>query len=272
MLRLACLSTLALSAGLCTASFGQITGKVTFDGNPPEMPEIKAIAAVPQCAMIHKDPVYDDSVLVGDKGEFANVIVFIKPDKDGDLKGPQVTKPAVLDQKGCMYTPHVLAVEVGQPVDVKNSDPFLHNIHSLAIDNMAFNFAMPTVGEKKLDPFTAVETFQIKCDVHPWMKAIVRTFEHPYFAVTDEAGKYTIDTKGLKDGSYTLAFWQEKYQDLGTQKIDVKGGKATADLKYKPAAGKAEAPQYKTIHLASASGAPACCADKQGKTAMAKSN
>ena len=84
--------------------------------------------------------------------------------------------------------------------------------------------------------------------------------------------KYTIDTKGLKDGSYTLAFWQEKYQDLGTQKIDVKGGKATADLKYKPTGGKAQAPQYKTIHLASASGAPACCADKRGKTAVAKSN
>ena len=271
MLRLACLSAVALSAGLCSASFAQVTGKVMFDGNPPEMPEIKAIAAVPQCAMIHKDPVYDDTVLVGDKGEFANVIVYIKPDKDGDLKGPQITKTAVLDQKGCMYSPHVLAVEVGQPIEVKNSDPFLHNVHSLAIDNMVFNFAEPNVMEKKIDPFTAVETFQIKCDVHPWMKAVVRTFDNPYFAVTDETGKYTIDTKGLKDGSYTLAAWQEKYGDLGTQKIDVKGGKATGDFKYKPA-GKAEAPAAKVIHLASATGTPACCAAREAKTSLAKTN
>src|SRR5947209_8689369 len=186
MLRLACLSAVALSAGLCSASLAQVSGKVMFDGNPPEMPEIKAIAAVPQCAMIHKDPVYDDTVLVGDKGEFANVIVYIKPDKDGDLKGPQITKPVVLDQKGCMYSPHVLTVEVGQPVEVKNSDPFLHNVHSLAIDNMVFNFAEPNLMNKKIDPFTAVETFQIKCDVHPWMKAVVRGFDSPSFAVLSE--------------------------------------------------------------------------------------
>src|SRR5579859_1516592 len=107
MLRAACLS-FAFSAGLCSACFAQISGSVTFDGTPPEMPQIKAITAFPQCAMIHKDPVYDDTVLVGDKGEFGNVIAHIKPDKDGDLKGPQITKSAVLDQKGCMYTPHVL--------------------------------------------------------------------------------------------------------------------------------------------------------------------
>ena len=162
-------------------------------------------------------------------------------------------------------------LEVGQPVEVHNSDPFLHNIHSLAVDNNVFNFAMPNVGEKKIEPFTAVETFQIKCDVHPWMKAIVRVFDNPYFAVTNEDGKYSIDTKGLKDGAYVLDFWQEKYGDLGTKKIDVKDGKATADLAYKPT-GSARAPQMKVIHLASAEGAASCCSDNQKKTSVAKAN
>lgn len=235
MPRPTCLFGLLLLAGVCPPSLAQITGKVTFEGNPPEVPQIKAIADNPQCAALHKNPVYDESVQVYENGEFANVIVFMQPDKPGDLRGPQITRPAVLDQKGCMYTPHVLAVQVHQPVEVKNSDPLLHNVHSLAIDNAAFNLAEPQVMTRKLDPFTAVETFTIKCDVHPWMKAWVRVFDHPYFAVTNEAGKYTIDTRGLKDGPYALAFWQEKYGDLGTQKIHVKDGKATADLKYKPA-------------------------------------
>ena len=269
--RLGWLSAVAVSAGLCTTSMAQITGKVTFVGDPPEMQQIKAVAAVPQCAAEHKDPVYDDSVLVGDKGEFANVIVYIKPDKDGDLKGPQIQTPAVLDQKGCLYRPHVLALEVGQPIEVKNSDPFMHNVHSLAIDNMTFNFAQPNVSEKKIDPFTAVETFQIKCDVHPWMKAVVRVFDNPYFAVTGENGQFTIDTKGLKDGSYTVAAWQEKYGDLATQKVDVKGGKAgPVEFKYKPGT-KAEAPAMKAVHLASTTGTPACCAEKKTQT-VAKAN
>lgn len=251
----------ALSAGLCSASFAQISGKVMLDGNPPEMPEIKAIASTPGCSAIHKDPVYEDTVVVADKGELANVIVFIKENNPGELKGPQVEKPAVVDQKGCMYTPHVLAVEAGQPIIVKNSDPFMHNVHSMAIDNQAFNFAQVNVSEKKIEPFTAVETFQLKCDVHPWMKSIVRVFDNPYFAVTGENGKYTIDTKGLKDGTYTVQAWHELYHDSAPQQITVKNGKADkeVDFKYQSKTSKAEAHPLKQVHLADAvDDCPAC--------------
>lgn len=266
------LPALALSAGLCSASFAQITGKVTMQGTPPEMPEVKGIAAIPQCAALHKDPVYDDSVVVGDKGEFANVIVYIKPADGQKLEGPQKTEPAVLDQKGCMYSPHVLAVQTGQPVIVKNSDPFLHNVHSMAIDNPMFNFAQVVAGDKKLSPFTAVETFQIKCDVHPWMKSVVRVFDNPFFAQTGEDGKFTIDTKGLKDGTYTVQAWQEKYHDSEPQQVEVKDGKAAKEITFTyKADAKASADSLKTLHLASATGTADCCADqKVEKVASAK--
>ena len=210
MLRLACLSAVALSAGLCSASLAQVTGKVMFDGNPPEMPEIKAIAAVPQCAMIHKDPVYEDTVLVGDKGEFGNVIVYIKGDKDGDLKGPQITKTAVLDQKGCMYTPHVLAVEVGQPIEVKNSDPTNHNIHPQPTVNAEWNESQSPGEPPKMKTFPRQEIMMpVKCNVHPWMRSYINVVGHPFFAVTGDDGTFTI--KGLPPGTYTIEVRHEKY-------------------------------------------------------------
>jgi plastocyanin len=228
----ALLSATALSAAMCTASLAQISGKVTLQGTPPDAAEIKGIAAVPQCKDLHKDPVYDDTIIVGDKGELANVIVFIKPAEGQKLEGPQRTEKVVLDQKGCMYSPHVLAVETNQPVVVKNSDPFLHNVHSYALDNPTFNFAQVMTGEKKLQPFTAVETFQLKCDVHPWMKSVVRVFDNPYFATTGEDGKFTIDTKELKDGTYTVQAWHEVYKDSEPQTVEVKGGKAAKEVDF----------------------------------------
>ena len=255
------MSAAVLSIGLCSNSFGQITGKVMLDGEPPEMPQIKAIASTPTCAAMHKNPVFEDTVVTGEKGELANVIVFIAEEKPGELKGPQKKEPAVLDQKGCVYTPHVVAVQVGQPVVVKNSDPFMHNVHSLAIDNPSFNFAQVTAGDKKLEPFTAVETFQIKCDVHPWMKAIVRVFDNPYFAVTGEDGKFAIDTKGLKDGTYSVQAWHEKYHDSAPQKVEVKDGKAgPIEFKFKSSGGKAQAAPLKSAHFASLpAGKLNCC-------------
>ena len=197
----------AFSLGICTASFAQISGKVTLLGTPPEMKQIKAMAVMPQCAQLHKDPVYEETVVAGDKGELANVIVFLKEVKPGDLKGPQNDKPAKLDQKGCMYSPHVLAVQVGQPVVVANSDPFLHNVHCEAVANKAFNIVQVNVGENKLDPFTVEETFTIKCDVHPWMQAYWLVLDNPYFAVTDDRGNFEI--KNAPAGTQKIVVWQE---------------------------------------------------------------
>lgn len=226
------LAAAALMLGAGSLSFGQITGSVKLEGNPPQMAEIAAIKTVPDCAKLHKDPVYEETVVVGDKGELANVVVSIKPADGQKLPGDVPKEPATIDQKGCVYYPHVIAVMAGQGIDVKSSDPFLHNVHGLCIDNDGFNFGQPTPSVKKLDPFKTPETFKIKCDVHPWMVAWIAVLDNPFFAVTKEDGQYSIDTKNLPDGDYTLTSWQEKYGSK-EQKISVKGGKAKADFSYK---------------------------------------
>ena len=228
---------LAVSAGLgvgASAAFADVTGTVSFEGDAPE-PEQIDMSAVKECAQQHPDGAFDESVMVAD-GKLANVVISVKAEPGGDTP----KEPAVLDQKGCQYHPRVIAVMTGQPVTVKNSDPFLHNVHSLAIDNPAFNFGQPNLDPgRKVDPMKVAERFKIKCDVHPWMAAHVSVFEHPWFAVSKEDGTFTI--KGnVPDGEHTLVAWHEKFGEQEA-KVTVTGGKAeNANFTFKPAAAKAD--------------------------------
>ncbi|HUR53216.1 MAG TPA: carboxypeptidase regulatory-like domain-containing protein, partial [Gemmataceae bacterium] len=182
---------------------------------------------------------FDESIVAGAKGELKNVVVYVK---DGAKLGGEVPKePVVLDQKNCVYTPHVVAVMVGQELKARNSDNFLHNVHGLAKDNGEFNFPQQNAGqENKVDATKAPEKYKVKCDVHPWMAAWVVVLDHPYSAVTGDNGEFTI--KGLKDGKYTLEAWQEK---LGTKsaEVEIKDGKAVApiEFKFEPKKPKADA-------------------------------
>jgi len=247
--------TAMLAAAACAALsmpvFADVTGKVTLDGKAPEPKQID-MSGVKECNDQHPDPVNEETVVAGDKGELKNVIVSIKKEDSPDLAGEVPKTPVILDQKACQYTPHVLPMMAGQEFLIKNDDPFLHNVHSLAQTNPTFNFGQPNKDEgKKVDPMKAAEYFRVKCDVHPWMSAYIAVFDHPYFATTGDDGSYTI--KGLPDGDYTLTAWHEKF---GTQeqKITVKGGKTEkpADFSFKAEA--AMAPDVKNVILASDSG------------------
>ncbi|MEA2710148.1 MAG: hypothetical protein QOF78_2749 [Phycisphaerales bacterium] len=269
MKRHAAIAAAALAMAVSSFAFAEIKGKVTLDGKAPEMKEID-MSAVKECATQHADPVTEQTVVADDKGNLANVIVSIKKEEGKDLPGEAPSEPAVLDQKGCMYEPHVLALMAGQEMVVKNDDPFLHNVHALSTTNPPFNFGQPTKDPgRKLgaDAPKAAEYFRVKCDVHPWMSAYIGVFEHPFFAVTKEDGTYEIDTKGLPDGEYTLTFWHEKFasETPTEEKIEVKGGKAEKDHKFKAdAAAAAEPADAAKVILASdnkkAEGAscPAC--------------
>lgn len=237
MTRIAWLSALALSAGLCTASFGQVTGTVKLEGKPPKRVAVAGVGTVKECAAQHKDPLLDETVVTDENGDLANVAVYLK-----DTKGPVPTEPVKLDQKGCQYVPHVVTVMVGQPLMVTNSDGFLHNVHTLPADNDPSNIAQPTKDEKgvTLKPLKTPETFKVKCDVHPWMGAWVVALDTPYSAVTGDDGTYSIDTKGLKDGTYDIIFWQEKYHEQDGGKITIKNGKAEKDFTFKQKAAAAD--------------------------------
>ena len=136
------LKTAVLSVGFgCLAMAGNVTGKVSFDGTAPKMARIN-MGADPVCMKAHKTPVFSEEVVVNKNGTLKNVMIYVK-DGLGSKKFSPPSSPAVFDQKGCEYIPHVLAFQTGQELEVVNSDPTLHNVHSLSKDNPPFNTAQP---------------------------------------------------------------------------------------------------------------------------------
>ena len=131
-----------MTASLNPSLRADITGKVTLEGAPPEHESDRHVSCEGM-RRLHPDPVTEETVIVGDKGELKNVVVSIKVDEDKELPGDVPKTPAVLDQKACMYEPHVLAMMVGQDLIVKNSDPFLHNVHTQSAINTQINSGMP---------------------------------------------------------------------------------------------------------------------------------
>jgi len=186
---------------------GTLVGKVDFKGKSPKRKALK-MDADPVCGSSHDNKVLNESFIIDDKNNIKNVMVWIKDVKHNI---PVPKEPAILDQRGCIYFPHVQGIRKGQEVVIKNSDATLHNIHSMAKDNKKFNFAMPKVVKEKKVKFDKTEDpFYIKCDVHPWMKAWVGVFDHPFFAVTDKNGNFKIDN--IPSGTYEVIAWQEKFK------------------------------------------------------------
>ena len=197
---------------------GDVQGKIIFDGNAPKMKPLR-MDADPVCVANNEIQPRKEWLVLDENNGVKNVLVFVKESKSGTLVDiDYVPKDkAVIDQKGCVYVPHVLGVMVGQQLDILNSDGTLHNIHALPKVNKEFNKAMPRSKKQMSVTFDKVEApFKVKCDVHPWMGAYLGVFDHPYFAVTDDSGSYSIS--GLAPGKYVIEAWHEK---LGSQSADI---------------------------------------------------
>src|SRR5438874_5888070 len=194
-----------------TATAGDVKGAVALDGTAPRNEAIK-MNADPVCMRENKSPQFHETYMVGsDSKALANVFVYVK-DGLGNYVYDQPTDMPRIDQKNCRYHPHVFGMRVGQPLEIVNSDPTLHNIHALPKNNQEFNNGQPIQGMKMTHTFTAKEVMvPFKCDVHGWMNAYVGVLDHPYFAVTDKDGKFEL--KSLPPGTYTIEAWHEK---LGT--------------------------------------------------------
>ena len=191
---------------------GSLTGRVNFEGNGPKQKTLK-MDADPVCGASHKTPVYRESFVLSEDGYLKNVIVFLNNVK---YDGKVPTAQAVIDQKGCVYAPHVQGIMAGQELLIKNSDATLHNIHGLPKINSEFNFAMPKVVKEKAIKIDKVENYiKIKCDVHPWMTSYVSVFDHPFFSVTDDTGSFKIEN--IPPGEYEVIAWQEKFKDKKTK-------------------------------------------------------
>ncbi|MBI2835417.1 MAG: hypothetical protein HYX76_13420 [Acidobacteria bacterium] len=206
---------------------GNVTGKVVLDGTPPKEDVIK-MNADPVCMREVKGPQTTEYYIVDDGG-LANVFVYVKGGLDTKYVFETPTEPAKIDQKGCRYHPHVFGLRVGQPLEIMNSDPTLHNIHAVPKVNQEFNTGQPIQGMKTTHTFSTEEVMvPFKCDVHGWMNAYVGVLNHPYFAVSGKGGKFELNK--LPAGTYTIEAWHEK-GGTQTQSVTI-GAKETKDLAF----------------------------------------
>jgi plastocyanin len=173
--------------------------------------------ADPVCAKKHSKPVLSEALVLGGGNTMGNILVFVSKGLPAGKTYPAPSTPVTLDQKGCVYVPHVMGIMVGQQYRILNSDGVLHNVHTLPKVNPSFNQAMPAARKEATTKFDKPEAiFEIKCDVHPWMRAYIGVFTHPFFSVTSTDGKFNIT--GLDPGTYEITAWHER---LGTQTATV---------------------------------------------------
>ena len=217
------------------ATAGSITGMIILDGAPPA-PKTINMAGVPPCAKQHPSDnrATSEDVVPGDGGTLQNVVVYLKGDFGAySFDVPQT--PATLDQGGCQFHPHVVALMVDQPLDVISSDPTGHNVNAMAKINAAWNHTLAPKSQAYRQSFAHAEVaIPVKCNIHPWMKAYIAVLDSPYFAVTGKDGTFAL--RNVPPGAYTLTAWHEAYGST-EQNITVAPHETkTATLTFKAAA------------------------------------
>ena len=212
-----------LAAALQVASAADITGTVTLKGTPPKEKDITPVMEDANCSKLHTSVPTTHFYVVGSKGELADVIVSLQgiSGKSSGASAP----PVMLDQKGCEYVPSILAVQTGQKIIVKNSDPVMHNVHTAPAEgsgNAVKNEAqLPNQADLTFS-FSKPEMFlKFQCDVHIWMFAWGSVFDHPYFAVSAKDGTFKI--ANVPPGKYKIQAAHRK-AGMVTQEVEVKEG------------------------------------------------
>ena len=221
--------TMPATAPLDQATLGMVSGTIRFAGTAPERVKID-MSMDPVCSMMGGDN-YSEQYVVKD-GKLANVYVYIKGGPAAAMmSGGPVPAPVVMDQVGCKYVPHVVAVVRGGSVEFRNSDGTMHNIHTMPAGNLPIDISQGAKGAPQVKQFNQPEVMiPVRCNNHPWMNAFINVSPTPFFAVTDADGHFGIS--GLPAGTYTLAAVHEK---MGEQTMTVTvepKGTAKADFSF----------------------------------------
>jgi plastocyanin len=210
------------------ATTGTISGQVRFEGTPPPMKEIR-FGSFAECSTQHPGAVYADDALVHD-GKVQNAFVYIA-DGLGNRVFAIPDTTVEIDQRGCLYVPHVAGAQVGQLITFANGDPAIHNVHGTSAGAPGWNFVLARKGAERqlrlMQPDVAVG---IRCDLHPWMQAWIGVVDHPYFAVTGPDGTFRL--VNVPPGTYTVTAWHEKFGTRSQQVTLAEHGEATADLAF----------------------------------------
>ncbi len=201
---------------------GALHGTVRVNGEVPERFPLGA-RKVADCTH-HPDVEHLSDILIAEDGNLCFAYLSLESGYEELEIPPAPTEPVVLDQRGCIYTPHVLAARVGQTVQVSNSDPATHNVNVKSKRNRDFNMSQ-SAGQAPLEYIPRrADTVRFKCDVHPWMFALVHVCEHPWFAVSDIEGQFTIED--VPPGEYVL---RVDHEELGVlrRRVVVRAGEST---------------------------------------------
>lgn len=198
------LAAVAFAFTVAGAYAGDLSGVVNFEGETKGLRKKIKMGADPACEAMHSKARGTEQYVIRN-GKVKNAFVYLKS-VDGKFDPP--AEPALLNQKGCEYKPHVQGIIKGQTLNIQNSDETMHNIHCLAKVNKEFNFGQPTPSIRTQVFRRAEGAIKIKCDVHPWMVSYLHVMDHPFFATTASDGTFTIEN--VPAGTYTLVAWHEK--------------------------------------------------------------
>lgn len=236
---LVCVASLMTRHKVVAAGEGSITGTVKLDGTAPHMRGID-MSKDPWCVKQHANsPAHLETVVVGPGNGLANVVLYITQGLSASANQKSSAVPT-FDQKNCMYTPHVLAMNVGEEYKVITSDQTTHNIHpepNPMTGNIPWNRSQPPGAPPIVQSWKAPEVaIEVKCNIHPWMHGWFVVVKGPY-GTTDDNGSYTINN--VPPGNYTVTAWQESYGKQ-TQKVTVSAGQsAKLDFTFKAGAAPA---------------------------------
>jgi plastocyanin len=217
-----CATSAPAYEGGAVSDGGTIAGVVKFKG---EAPKLKALEVTKDKAVCGKEKIADESLVVSSDGGIKNAVVSITNITKGKAFEETAT---VLDQKGCVYRPHILLVAANAPVKIKNSDGILHNIHTYSEKNSPINRAQPKFKKTIEEKFSEPEYVKVTCDAHGWMTGWFVVHDHPYYVITDETGAYSLAE--VPAGEYELKVWHETLGET-TQTVTVgAGAEAKADF------------------------------------------
>jgi plastocyanin len=240
------------------AGYGNVTGRITFSGDAGSLPSPALGKVKPEDAAICVVEKIPSQRLVVNNGGLANVFIYLQKAPKG-TKEPESTEEAevVMDHNTCTFLPHALIVRAGSPIRVLNDDALVHNVHTYPVRNGSFNSgigAKDRVGIELIYKNGERTPVKVGCDYHTWMLAYHLPLDHPYGAVTNENGEFSIS--GLPAGKHQFTIWHEGNIIGKPVEVTVEpDGTATfnlelsaADLKLADAAG--EEPKSVTISLA----------------------
>lgn len=221
---------------------GKIVGKITLDGPTPDAVRVlvaKGDKAAKDSEVCAANDIIDDSLQIGTDNGIGNVFVFLsKAPKGVETPDPESLDPVLMDQKGCVFEPHAAVLQVKQTLLVTSSDPVQHNVHTMPKRNSQTNLLCPPNEKNGLKVVYAKperEPVRVKCDIHPWMMAFQLPLDHPFAAITQPDGSFTIE--GVPAGTHTVKVWHERAGFLESDlEVEVKAdGTATIEKKYEAA-------------------------------------